>query len=644
MKTTVPASCRVEALLAAAALVLLAACGGQGPTPAKTPVAPGNVTATPGPGYITVAWTDNSDDETGFEVYRNATPGPTAMQTGTKVATVPANGTSYIDMDIELEREYRYTVVAVNGQGSSEEAAAPDGTAVPWHVDLMMGTSRRRSTDEWTASIAIVYLVFPPEVIGSQAVTAYITGPAGWHDDLPWEHVYECPPEQASCYDGSFMFRTSSSIAALTGDYEVSVTIDGTEYTATTHLDASARMDRPTGISVSSVSSSGLDVDWTNPADTQSAIVSIHRGTYGGRVTPYHLMNGDHFSFESLDLEDGAYGVDVIAVSTDLVNYPIKEAQFGMSYDYAPFYVGEVATACADQGEVVNVPDAALHQAIVDTLGLQSDTITCGDMARIVELRAPFSGVASMEGLQYAVNLYDLQLTDGEITDLSPLATLDSLTWVDLNINDISDIEPLRGRTNIRGLHVCCTEAKITDTSALATLTSMWTMNLGFHGLGDALIWPLLENYPDIHGLWLPGNDLTEFDHLLDYPQLDALDLGWHTIPNLSFLDVMDDLVFLDLRGAVIEDMSALTAKTALTTLTLSTTGISDIAFLEAFTELENLNLDGNDIADLAPLVANPGIGEGDVVDVRFNAFDPEDPAIAEQIQALLDRGVDLRY
>ncbi|HNR00194.1 MAG TPA: hypothetical protein PKN52_09335, partial [Trueperaceae bacterium] len=243
-----------------------------------------------------------------------------------------------------------------------------------------------------------------------------------------------------------------------------------------------------------------------------------------------------------------------------------------------------------------------------------------------------------------AVNLYDLQLTDGEITDLSPLATLDSLTWVDLNINDISDIEPLRGRTNIRGLHVCCTEAKITDTSALATLTSMWTMNLGFHGLGDALIWPLLENYPDIHGLWLPGNDLTEFDHLLDYPQLDALDIGWHTIPNLSFLDVMDDLVFLDLRGAVIEDMSALTAKTALTTLTLSTTGISDIAFLEAFTELENLNLDGNNIADLAPLVANPGIGEGDVVDVRFNAFDPEDPAIAEQIQALLDRGVDLRY
>ena len=44
------------------ALVLVACNTANNTTP---PAAPTNVTTTPGPGFITVEWTDNSDNETG---------------------------------------------------------------------------------------------------------------------------------------------------------------------------------------------------------------------------------------------------------------------------------------------------------------------------------------------------------------------------------------------------------------------------------------------------------------------------------------------------------------------------------------------------------------------------------------------------
>ena len=52
-------------LIATTCLVVVA-CGG-GATGPQPPKAASDVSATAGPGYITISWTDNSDDETGFK-------------------------------------------------------------------------------------------------------------------------------------------------------------------------------------------------------------------------------------------------------------------------------------------------------------------------------------------------------------------------------------------------------------------------------------------------------------------------------------------------------------------------------------------------------------------------------------------------
>src|SRR5690554_795378 len=84
--------------------LLLAACGDPA-VPEGPPAAPSDVSAVAGPGYVTVSWTDNSDDETGFEVYRLTTApagvvgvgpatSPSPQQDAEPLATLPANSTS----------------------------------------------------------------------------------------------------------------------------------------------------------------------------------------------------------------------------------------------------------------------------------------------------------------------------------------------------------------------------------------------------------------------------------------------------------------------------------------------------------------------------------------------------------------------
>lgn len=341
MKTTVLAVRRAKALLLASFLALLTACGDQGPASAKAPTPPSDVKATPGPGYLTITWRDNSDNETGFEVYRTAAAGLSAQQAGTKVATVGANATSYVDRDIDLERGYRYSVVAVNAQGSSPAAGVTDEAGVPWHVDLMMGTNRRRHTDEWAATASVVYLVFPLEVLDASATSVRIDGPAGWNDGEPLVANYGCPPGTSACYQKTFLFRSYPSIPAVTGDYELTVTIGGEVYTATDHLDASFRLARPTDLEVAGVTPDSVSAKWTNPTDARSALLSLHRGTYEGLIAGYHFTTEVQHTFQGLALEDGAYGVEIAPVNADVVNYPVKIDQFGMSYEYAPFHVGD---------------------------------------------------------------------------------------------------------------------------------------------------------------------------------------------------------------------------------------------------------------------------------------------------------------
>jgi Galactose oxidase-like, Early set domain/Fibronectin type III domain/Kelch motif len=85
------------------------------PTPTPTLAAPTNLTATAvSSSQINLSWTDRSNNETGFEVYRSR-----RGRSFKRIATVGANVTTYADTGLTASTTYRYRVRAYNSGGNS---------------------------------------------------------------------------------------------------------------------------------------------------------------------------------------------------------------------------------------------------------------------------------------------------------------------------------------------------------------------------------------------------------------------------------------------------------------------------------------------------------------------------------------------
>jgi Leucine-rich repeat (LRR) protein len=80
------------------------------------------------------------------------------------------------------------------------------------------------------------------------------------------------------------------------------------------------------------------------------------------------------------------------------------------------------------RGSVVTFPDPNLETAIREALNKQSGPIHASELAGLASLTAYGSGIEDLSELQYCTNLTDLNLWHNQISDISSLANLISLT------------------------------------------------------------------------------------------------------------------------------------------------------------------------------------------------------------------------
>ncbi|WP_339147934.1 MULTISPECIES: leucine-rich repeat domain-containing protein [unclassified Sutcliffiella] len=147
-------------------------------------------------------------------------------------------------------------------------------------------------------------------------------------------------------------------------------------------------------------------------------------------------------------------------------------------------------TLAPPSGDIVNIPDKGLNDAIRQQLGLQDldREIYQSDMERLESLYASWMGIKKLNGLEYAINLFDLDISGNEIKDLSPLKGLEFLHFLTLSDNLITDINPLKG-LNIYWLDLSYNP--ITDISGLNGLLDLQVLHL--HNTNIADISVLLE-------------------------------------------------------------------------------------------------------------------------------------------------------
>ena len=138
------------------------------------------------------------------------------------------------------------------------------------------------------------------------------------------------------------------------------------------------------------------------------------------------------------------------------------------------------------------MPDPALREAVREALELPAGVPLTKDHIRDLDIFiAEGRGISDLTGLEFAINLREVNLGDNSITDLRPLANLIHLEELDLPENRISDISPLAGLPNLLQLRISLNP--ISDLSPLAELPKfrkliargIWTTDFSsLEGLG----------------------------------------------------------------------------------------------------------------------------------------------------------------
>ena len=189
-------------------------------------------------------------------------------------------------------------------------------------------------------------------------------------------------------------------------------------------------------------------------------------------------------------------------------------------------------SVCTDPAAI---PDSALEEAIREALGEPEGELTCEDLASLEALDTTRdANIRDLEGLQFAVNLTTLDLSQNEIGDLTPLKNLTSLTTLNLasnGLDDLTDFRPLENLSNLTTLDLAANN--LTDLSGLENLSGLTFLNLSVNNLTDI---SALGNLTRLTTLILTGNGFRDISPLENLINLTDLDLSFNDISDIDAL------------------------------------------------------------------------------------------------------------
>ena len=123
---------------------------------------------------------------------------------------------------------------------------------------------------------------------------------------------------------------------------------------------------------------------------------------------------------------------------------------------YVPF--GEKKFTEIENSEKIEFDDLNLKEALIEyykfhiNKDFKGEEITVGMMEQFTSLSLPWKNIFSLKGLEYAVNLKNLNLSNNFIEDITPLEKLVELEDLNLTNNKIKDPKSLAKLTMLRQL------------------------------------------------------------------------------------------------------------------------------------------------------------------------------------------------
>lgn len=186
------------------------------------------------------------------------------------------------------------------------------------------------------------------------------------------------------------------------------------------------------------------------------------------------------------------------------------------------------------------MPDSNLRAAIRDKLELPDEVpLTKDNIERLTHLEAQHNEIHSIQGLEFAQNLANLNLGSNHLQDINPLRNLVKLRGLSLYKNQASDLSPLRSLTLL--VYLNAAHNPITDLSPLSNHTNLETLDLFDCQISD--VSPLV-GLKNLKVLILTHNRIADFSPLANLINLQRLYIKGNLENDLSPLQSLTLIEF----------------------------------------------------------------------------------------------------
>jgi len=209
---------------------------------------------------------------------------------------------------------------------------------------------------------------------------------------------------------------------------------------------------------------------------------------------------------------------------------------------------------------VITFPDPVMEQKVRAAMDKAEGDITAGDAAKITKLEIGNEWsqqipqeiqVTNLQGIEYFINLRELNAGFNTISDISALSTLTQLKDLNLGGNAVNDISVLSALTNLE--KVTLYGGNFKDISPIAGLSMLKSLHLGGIQVYDI---SLLAGLTQLDCLYMGGCGIDDISPLAGMTNMYSLELSDNYISDLSALAGMTNLAILKLNNNPIQDYS----------------------------------------------------------------------------------------
>ncbi len=290
----------VMEVLFAASVMALAACGGgggggaTGGTPSQPPAPPTGLTATAlSSSSIQLAWTDNSSDETGFNIERSSTSDTSGF---TLITTIGANVTSYTDSaGLAGSTTYWYRVSANNAAGNSSYSNVASAATMAPPATPPAAPTGLTATALSSSSIQLAWTDNSSDETGFKVERSSTSSTSGFSlVATVGAHTASYTDSTGLAASTTYWYRVYAYNSAGNSSY--------TNVASAATQSASSVPAAPTLLNATATSSSSIQLVWTDNANNETAYYVERASTCVSAFSQIASLSADAQGYENTGL------------------------------------------------------------------------------------------------------------------------------------------------------------------------------------------------------------------------------------------------------------------------------------------------------------------------------------------------------